>query len=158
MEDKYIQQSIMELESYKIPINKYENDMVTGLAKKKRNEILDLLINHNNLHSKEEFDEIKRLLHISIQKCDLELIKIYLSERIENCSKSLVFKIDKINHTASLFKINNWTDNLIPRAIEYESTEYLITSICGTCEGIDELKFVEDSKVKTIYRNAFQRF
>lgn len=85
------------------------------------------------------------MLQKSIQKGDIELIKIYLSETIKNETGDLTFKIDKRNKTASLYKINNEKkddDFIISRTIKHEREEYLITSICR-CQNfnINRVKF-----------------
>lgn len=54
----------------------------------------------------EEFEEIKEMLHKSFRNCYIELIKICLNETIIDILEGLVFKIDKSNQTASLFKVN----------------------------------------------------
>lgn len=79
-------------------IEKYEKDFETKLEKEKKKEIIDLLTNSNNLLSGHKFE--------GYQETNLELIKIYLSETINNDSKDLQFKINKTNLTASLFKVN----------------------------------------------------
>ena len=156
MEGKNPQKSIFESKIFKIPIEEYEIDIETGSAKQKKNEILDLLKNYNKLRSKEEFEEIKYKLHVACIKGDLALIKIYLSETIENTSYGLRFKIDKTNRTASLFKIDKYIEEIIiPRTVKYESIEYLITSISFTSDRLKTLKFVEDSAVEIIYGFAF---
>ena len=45
---------------------------------------------------------------------------------------------------------------IVPRTVKHESTDYLITSICGTNDDIETLKFVENSTVKTIYPPSIQ--
>ena len=152
MEGENSQKLPFELTFFKIPIEKYEKDMEEESAKGKKNEILDLLNNHNKLLSEEEFKEIEKNLHLLCIEGDLDLIKIYLSEKIKNDSGTIQFKINKENRTASLFKINNIVEEIIiPRTFKHESDEYLITSISGTSPNIKTLKFVEDSAVKTIY-------
>ena len=159
MEDKKVQEPILDSKVFKIPIEEFENDLNTAMVKGKKNEILELFTNSNNLHTKEEFDEIKYNLHEACRKCDFDLIKIYLKETIKNESKTFTFKIDKTNHTASLLKINdkNIKEVIIPRTIEHESVEYIITSISGTNKIIQILKFDENSEVKTIYGSAFSK-
>ena len=94
-------------------------------------------------------------LHEACKEGDIELIKIYLSEKIENDSKDLTFKIDKTNKTASLFNANdNIKELIIPRTVTHEFTDYLITSISGNLLYAQTIIFFEDSAVKTIYRNA----
>lgn len=58
--------------------------MKTKTSKGMRKEILDILTNYNNLQSENEFVEIQYQLYEACQKGNLELIKIYLSETIEN--------------------------------------------------------------------------
>ncbi|KAK8834969.1 hypothetical protein M9Y10_018671 [Tritrichomonas musculus] len=148
--------SIQKPKLVQIPICKYKKDIEAGSAKEKKNDILDLFSNSNNLCSEEEFKEIKYKLHNACSEGDLDLIKIYLSETIENESKDFTFKIDRKNQTASLFKVNcDIEEVIVPRTVKYESTDYLITSISGTSENVSIIKFVKDSKVKTIYRFAF---
>lgn len=116
--------SVLKLEVFKIPIIKYEKNMHTRSAKEKKNEILELFSNYNHLHSKEEYKEVKNILHEACQEGDLELIKIFLSETITNESNLLSFKIDKTNWTASLFKVNNKSKQIIiPQTVKHYSTE-----------------------------------
>ncbi|KAK8865144.1 hypothetical protein M9Y10_010678 [Tritrichomonas musculus] len=129
--------------------------MKTYLTKEKKNEILDLFSNSNNLLSEEEFKEIKYKLHNACQDGDLELIKILLSETIQDDSKDLTFKIDKTNQTASLFKVKVDVKHvIIPRSIKHDSVDYLVTSITGTDFYVKSIKFLDDSAVKRIYRGA----
>ena len=144
---------------FQIPIKEYEKDLETEPAKEKKKEILDLFAYSNNLRSEEEFEEIKQELHHACRKGDVELIKIYLCETIEPDSKKILFKIDRTNQTASLFKIKKsslfYIQEFVPRTVRYESTDYLITSISGTCISLGIIEFAEDSAVRKIYRNAF---
>lgn len=74
---------------------------------------------------------------------------------IEDDSKTLKFKIDRTNKTASLFQVDDEIKDLyVPRSIEHESTEYVITSICRIGSPIVTIEFSEDSEVKIIYRTA----
>ena len=133
--------------------------MDTEFSRNKKKEISELLANHNQLRSQQEFDEIKYQLHEACKKGDLELIEIYLSGTIENETNDLTFKINKTNKTASLFKINKHIHHLIvPTAVKHESDEYLITSIIlinNFNSNIKTIKFEEDSSISTIYSNAF---
>lgn len=87
---------------------------------------------------------------------NLELIKILLSKTTKNESKDLSFKIDETRRTASLFNSNeNISELIIPRTVQHESTEYLITSISGININIERINFTEDSAIKTIYKYAF---
>ena len=115
-----------------IPIEDYEDDMNTELSRDKKEEITELLTNHCQIRSQTELDKIKYKLHVACKKGDLELIKILLSETIENETNDLTFKINKTNKTASLFTINNEEIEhlIVPRTVKHESEEYLITSIC----------------------------
>ncbi|KAK8847259.1 hypothetical protein M9Y10_019845 [Tritrichomonas musculus] len=156
MEVENTQERTFYSEVVKIPIEEYEEDMNTEASKEKKKAIIDLITNYNNIRSEEEYEEIKYYLHVACKGGDLELIKIYLSETIANDSKSLIFKIDKLKHTASLFKIDdNISSVVIPRTIELESTEYLITSICGSGMNIRTFEFEQDSAVETIYGYIF---
>ena len=58
--------------------------MDTEYAKDKKKEIIDLFINNNYLRSEDEFETIESNLHEACKEGNLELIKIYLSETIEN--------------------------------------------------------------------------
>ena len=130
--------------------------MKSESSKEKKKEILNLLTTHNKLRSKDEFYEIKDNLYEACENGDLEMIKILLSEKIENSSRTLKFKIDETNQTASLFKISILNPQyIIPRTVEHKSTEYLITSIVNIGFSIDFIKFSEDSAVKTVYQKAF---
>ncbi|KAK8883956.1 hypothetical protein M9Y10_043058 [Tritrichomonas musculus] len=142
--------------SIPIPIKKYDKDFDTELGKEKKQEILTLFTNSNNLHSEEELQNIEYNLHQACKAGDVELVKNLLSETIENDSK-FTFKINKTNQTASLFKVKNYVKHLIiPRTFTYESTEYLITSIsCINNGDIKTLQFAEDSAVQTIYGHLF---
>ena len=128
--------------------------METELGKAKKKEILDIFANCNNFHSEEEFEEVKGILHELCMKGDVDLIKIYLNETVEDEFKDFSFKIDKTNQTASLFEVKkNARQIIIPRSIKHESTEYLITSISGIWnDTISKIKFVEDSAVKTFHK------
>ena len=93
---------------------------------------------------------------ISCREGDLELIKILLSKTIHNNYQKLQLKIDETNRTASLFNVyKDIEEVIIPRTVEHNSVEYLITSISGTLFKIKTLKFVEDSAVKTFYGFMF---
>ena len=98
---------------FKIPIKKYEKDLDAYLSKAKKQEILDIFSNHNNLCPEEEFNEIEYKLHEAYKLGDTDLIKIYLSEKIQNDSKDKIFKIDKTAKTASLFKASSNNRQLI---------------------------------------------
>ena len=78
---------------FKIPIEKFKNDMQTKSAKEKKDEILNLFTNHNNLHSEKEFNDVQDILHKVCQEGNLELIKIYLSETITDESNTLTKQI-----------------------------------------------------------------
>ena len=101
---------------FEIPIKKNEIGMEKKSSKEKQNEILDPFKNHNQLKFNSEFAEIESRLHYT---CDLDLNKILLSETTQNASKDLTYKIDKMNHIASLFKVNQNLENLIiPRTVK----------------------------------------
>ena len=94
-----------------------------------------------NFNLKTKSLKIECNLHDACRKGDFELIKIYLSKTIENDSESLKFKIDETNRTASLFKLSgHYEEIIIPRTVEHESVEYLITSICGTTDKNNEFE------------------
>ena len=153
---EYTPKSTLESKFFQIPIEQYEKDIDAGPMKENKKEILDLFTNSNYLHCEEEYKEVEYKLHLLCREGDIELIKIYLSETLETDSQDMTFKIDRTNKTASLFKINkNISQITIPRTIKLESTDFLITSICGPLPDITIVKFVEDSAVKTIYRSAF---
>ena len=138
-----------------IPIKWYEEDIDKGSAKEMKKEILDLFANYNQLHSKDEYNEIEFFLHQFCKTGNLELIKICLSKTIVNESKDMVFKINETNKTASLYKILGELDHvIIPRSFKHESTDYLITSIFLAGENSKNVKTIEfskDSEVNTIY-------
>ena len=143
------------MEVFQIPIEDFEEDMERKSAKEKKEEILELFT-HNKLNSEEEFNKIKNFLHDACREGDIELIKILLSETIVISSEGYAFKIDETNQTASLFDVNNGLDELIiPRTVEHESIEYLITSIFFAGSSAKTIIFSEDSAVKTFYQNAF---
>ena len=55
-----------------------------------------------------------------------------------------------------MFKVKNEVEEVnIPRTVEHESIEYLITSIIGTGNSVKTIKFSEDSAVKTFYKDSF---
>ena len=96
-------------------------------------------------------------MYDAISRCDLDLIKIYLSETVENDSKDMSFKIDETNKTASLFQTNAKIDHIIvPRTIKYKSNKYLVTSISGINTALKTIKFELNSAVRIIYGNAFE--
>ena len=63
------------------PAKKYEKDINSLLSKEKQKEIYELFTNYNKLHSEEKFREVESKLHLACSDGDVELIKIYLSER-----------------------------------------------------------------------------
>mgnify|MGYP001103273887 CR=1 FL=1 len=105
MEGKNTQESLSKQKTFKIPIKDFEDYLNTEASKEHKEEILDIFKNHNKLNSREEFIEIRYNLQSACTKGDVELIKLLLSEKIENDSKDLVFTIDKAKKTASLFKV-----------------------------------------------------
>ena len=93
MEVENQQNSAFESKLFEFPIHKYEENI--EIPKEKKNEILDLLKNYNKLHSEEEMREVEDYLIDACIKGNLDLIKIYLSETIENNSNTLKFKINE---------------------------------------------------------------
>lgn len=137
-----------------------ENSMKDIESEDKKKEILDFVKCHNKLKSKEELYDTFFQLGFVVKHGDLALLKILLSESVFNDSKDFMFKIDKENKTASLFKISVQTDHvIITRSFQYESEEYLITSVCNSRSlNNSEIKIIEfDSNlaVRTIYSGAF---
>lgn len=156
MEGKNKQELTLKSKMIEIPIIEYEEDMETESAREKKKEILDLFQNYNNLRSEEELKEVENMLHRAVKIGDLELIKIYLSETIENDSKDLIFKIDRTNKTASLFKNKSKSEEIIiPRTVTHKSTEFLITNMCGIGAECKTVKFVEDSAVERFYSYTY---
>ena len=156
-----MQKTVLDGTTYEIPIEDFETEMNTESSKDKKGKILDLFRNHNKLKSPEEYSVIKFQLIYACEKGDLELIKILLSETIEDDSKNFFFKIDKTNKTASFYGSNQKSqDFIIPRTVKHENNDYLVTSICGLhfafnfCESFN-IKFEEESSVSTIYGYAF---
>lgn len=140
----------------RILIKEYEKIINTEFTEEKKNKILNLFTNYNNLRSIEELEEIRLHLYQACEDYDLELIKILLSEKITHSSEGFTFKVDKKNKTASLFRLNINGDSIeLPRKIKLDKDYYLITSICDTLGGtVKELLFAKDSAVKTIYGRA----
>ncbi|KAK8870615.1 hypothetical protein M9Y10_008502 [Tritrichomonas musculus] len=99
-----MQKTVLNYVKYEIPIEDFESDMNTESSKDKKERILDLFRNHNELKSEEEYSDIESHLHYACREGDLELIKILLSETIEDDSKYFLIKIDEINKTASFLK------------------------------------------------------
>ncbi|KAK8834051.1 hypothetical protein M9Y10_031528 [Tritrichomonas musculus] len=154
-----MQKKVFDCTIFEIPIENFEADMNTESSKDKKERILDIFRNHNELNSEEEYQKIEYQLHYACQVGDLELIKILLSETIEDDSENYLIKIDKTNKTASFYGFNQQlNDIVIPRNVKYKNDDYLITSICFSCHILREpliIKFVEDSAVSTIHGNAF---
>ena len=94
MEEKNAQKNALKSKFFQIPIEDYGEDMETESSKEKKKEILELFTTYNKLRSEKEFEEIKDILHYACREGDVELIKILLSETIEN-STGLHFKIDE---------------------------------------------------------------
>ena len=67
-----------------IAIKQHEKDMDNELSREKKEEISELLTNHNQLRSQDELAEVIHKLHEACKKGDLELIEIYLNETIED--------------------------------------------------------------------------
>lgn len=98
---------MLEHEIFKIPIEQFEHDIEKVKMEENKKKIYELLTGSNYLRTKNEFDQIEFDLHRACRECDFDLIRILLSE-------TLKLKINKTNHTASLFKItNNNIDELI---------------------------------------------
>ena len=135
MKGKNPQRFALESNIFEIPADYYEKYMNLELSKEKRDKILNLFTNYNQLHSEEELILIKEQLNEACKECDLESIKILLSETITNEANDLVFKIDKISETASLFKISGKSEHIIiPQTVKHESKEYLVTGILSLCK------------------------
>ena len=116
-----MQKTVLDGTTYEIPIKDFETDMNTESSKDKKERILDLFRNHNKLKSEEEYNEIESQLHYACIEGDLELIKILLSETIEDESENFLFKIDKTNKTASFYGFNQeLQDIIIPRTVKHE--------------------------------------
>ena len=140
---------------FKTPFEQYEKDFNTKLSKEKKIEILEFFTKFSKLRFEREFREIEENLHKACKLGDADLIKIYLSETIQNDTKDLTFQIDKISKTASLIKVRySNKKHIITRTIQYESTEYLITSVTGIYGDINTINFAEDSAINTFYFGA----
>lgn len=111
---------------FKILIEQYERDM-----------------------KKMKFSNFSWTIIIFYQLKFLKRFLFFLNVKFKNYSKDLAFKIGKVNKRASLFKVKKSIDHLIiPKTAEYESTDYLITSINCVCNfSIRIVDFVEDSTV-----------
>ena len=132
-------------------LKKIDKDFETESAKEKKGGIPDLFKNKHFLGMENYRKASRNYGNIFINK--------RLSETIINYLEDLVFKIDKIDKTASLYKINgNIKEVTIPRAVKYESTDYLITSISGTSSFIEKINFTDDSAVKMIDEYVFPDF
>ena len=129
---------------------------IQSYQKTKRKKMFDLFKNHNKLKSENEYREIESQLHYACKEGDLELIKILISETIEDDSKNFLIKIDKTNKTASFYGSNQkYHDLIIPRTVKHKKNDYLVNSICGLHDAIysesSNIKFEEKSAVSTIY-------
>ena len=155
MRGENTQNSTLESKMFRIHVDQYKKDIDSLLSKEKKDKILELFTNSNQLYSEEEFNIIEYNLHNACREGDIDLIQIFLSETIENPIEGLTFKINRTNQTASLFKVSNIEHLVIPRTFQYESTEYLITSIKDTNYNIKSIKFAEDSAINTIFGGAF---
>ena len=132
------------LKMIKIPIENYEKDIDANFSKEEKSEILDLFTKSIKLSSESEFFEIENCLQEAILQGDIDLIKIYLIETIQSDSEDLKFKIDRTTRTASLFGVHSNISQLyISRAVQHESTEYLITSITGTNRSIETVIYLQ---------------
>lgn len=80
--EEITQKSTLATCFFKIPIEEYEKDMNTGLATRKKKEIIDLFTNFNRFRSKEESIKVNHGLYEACRKGDLDLI--YISETIES--------------------------------------------------------------------------
>ena len=156
-----MEKTVFDSTIYEIPIEKFETDMNSELSKNKKEKILDLFRNHNELKSEDEYKRTECWLHNVCEAGDHELIKILLSETIEDDSKNYLFKIDKTNKTASFYGFKHkLSDFVIPRTVKYKNDDYLIPSISdlhwSLIYTIDSLnvKFEEDSAVSTFHRYA----
>ena len=99
-------------------------------------------------------------MHYACKSGDLELIKILLSETIEDDSQNYLIKIDKTNKTASFYGFNQkMYDIIISRTVKHKNDDYFVTSISGlhcdiSLESLN-IKFEEDSAVSTTHGYAF---
>ena len=161
MEKQNSAKSMIKSAPFQIPINEFDSVVCEEAAKEKKNEILEFITCHNEINSYEEFSIIKSMIIQAFGRGDLELLEIYLNKEIEiNTDKQrLTFKINKTRKTASLFKVLKSQNCLIvPRTIEYEGDEYLITSVIssGQCrKQIKQILFPSNSAVQTIYEESF---
>lgn len=105
MEGKNSEKTVSEYRIQEILMKDYKEDM-EALPKEKKEAILDIFTNHNQLKCKTEFDDIKNQLHDACQSGDLHYIKTLLGKTIENDSKDMTFKIVESNKTAALIKAN----------------------------------------------------
>ena len=59
MKGESTQNSTLESKMFKIPVYRYKEDINSLLSKEKKEEILDLFTNSNQLRSEKEFKEIE---------------------------------------------------------------------------------------------------
>ena len=146
--------------NYQVPIEEFQGEL-SILAEEKKEKVIDLLKNNSNIDSSKQFEDMKQILGLAIRRFDLELINILLMKEITKDGMKL--KIDTKNNTASLFDIINSDrmpiDFTVPRSINHEMKEYIITSIISSSidnsKLISSLHFSNDSEVHTIYENSF---
>ena len=111
------------------------------------------MIQNKRKQRKKRFDEIEYRLRESCQKGDFESIKFNLSEKVQNESKELTFKIDKTNKTALLFQVNKQIDHLI---IPTNSKLQVIGEYAFlNCDNLIKVEIPTNSKLQIIKRNAF---
>ena len=96
-----------ENQVFHIPINEYEKDLDTEFSRNKKNEIKKLLTSHNQLRSKQEFNEISKLLHFACRKGDLELIKISLRETFRDEIKKYKVNLSILCKSSSISFFGN---------------------------------------------------
>ena len=120
--------------------------------------IFEFLVKNNEI-DKEQLKRINFLLYDACIERDVDTVKWLTREEIKDKS-GFSYKIDKLDKKAAAFSyLNENGDAFIPRSIQYQGEEYLITSILddpdGTKKIIKTIRFDDNSQIKIIGKRSF---
>ncbi|KAK8896976.1 hypothetical protein M9Y10_014906 [Tritrichomonas musculus] len=123
----------------------------------KNHQIIEILFKESKFDTISDFLKVKSDLKNDCIEENISYVKIFLRKKIEQNGFS--FYLNEEDKTASLFHILGEKDSVcIPRSVNYNSQEYVITEIfqnsfeCSTAKSIE---FSEDSEILSIDGYSF---
>lgn len=125
---------------------------------KEHHQIYSFLFNNNGIDSHERFMQVKDELFVACQNEDVKLVDLLTRREVQQ--DGLSFALDDKELTAGVFRnISASGDIIIPRSVNYESSEYLVSTIYEKafkeCQTIKSVKFPENSELHLIEKDAF---